>query len=178
MEILGIGPLELFFILIIALIFLGPNDMVKAGRTLGRFLRKVVTSPTWHAVQQTSRDLRTLPNKLMRDAGMEEDFEEMKQLGRDLNKEAEMLRSIQNPLREASDQIKQETKVSSPGLSAWTTPAAAIPAVDSLQETSPTEFDQDVVPPAPESTTTGPVEAHDAAPDTGPTQPPTEPNPT
>ena len=34
MEILGIGPLELFFILIIALIVLGPNDMVKAGRIL------------------------------------------------------------------------------------------------------------------------------------------------
>ena len=72
MEILGIGPLELFFILIVALIVLGPNDMVKTGRMLGRWLRKVVTSPGWQTVQQTSRDLRYLPNKLMREAGLEE----------------------------------------------------------------------------------------------------------
>ena len=40
MEILGIGPLELIFILLIALIVLGPGDMVKTGRTIGRFLIK------------------------------------------------------------------------------------------------------------------------------------------
>ncbi len=72
MEILGIGPLELFFILIIALIVLGPNDMVKAGRTLGRLMRGIVTSPTWQMIQRTSREFRYLPNKLMREAGIEE----------------------------------------------------------------------------------------------------------
>lgn len=78
MDILGIGPLELIFILIIALIVLGPKDMVKAGRTLGKFLRQVVTSPTWRAVTRTSSELRTLPNRLIRDAGLEEDFREIK----------------------------------------------------------------------------------------------------
>jgi uncharacterized protein YjiS (DUF1127 family) len=77
MDILGIGPLELIFILIIALIVLGPKDMVKAGRTLGKFLRQVVTSPTWRAVTRTSSELRTLPNRLIRDAGLEEDFREI-----------------------------------------------------------------------------------------------------
>lgn len=78
MDILGIGPLELIFILIIALIVLGPKDMVKSGRTLGKFLRRVVTSPTWRAVTRTSSELRTLPNKLIRDAGLEEDFRQIK----------------------------------------------------------------------------------------------------
>ncbi len=55
-------------ILVIALIVLGPNDMVKAGRTIGRFMRKVATSPTWQEV----RKIRYLPNKLMREAGLEE----------------------------------------------------------------------------------------------------------
>ena len=77
MDILGIGPLELIFILIIALIVLGPSDMVKAGRTIGKFLRQVVTSTTWRAVTRTSDELRTLPNKLIRDAGLEEDFKEI-----------------------------------------------------------------------------------------------------
>lgn len=72
MEILGIGPLELLFILIIALIVLGPNDMVKAGRTLGRLMRKVVTSPTWRTLQDASREMRSLPNRLIREAGIEE----------------------------------------------------------------------------------------------------------
>jgi Sec-independent protein translocase protein TatA len=78
MEILGVGPLEFFFILIIALIVLGPKDMVKAGRTIGQFMRKVVTSPTWRAVNQTSNELRRLPNRLMREAGIEENLKQIK----------------------------------------------------------------------------------------------------
>lgn len=72
MDILGVGPLELLFILLIALIILGPKEMVKAGQTIGRFLRKIVTSSSWMAVQQTSRELRNLPNKLIRDAGLDD----------------------------------------------------------------------------------------------------------
>lgn len=79
MDILGIGPLELLFIIIIALIVLGPSDMVKAGRTIGRFLRQVVTSSTWRAVTRTSDELRTLPNKLIREAGLEEDFKQIEE---------------------------------------------------------------------------------------------------
>ena len=35
MEILGIGPLELLFILILALIIFGPKEVEKAGQTVG-----------------------------------------------------------------------------------------------------------------------------------------------
>ncbi len=69
MEFLGIGPLELFFIVLIALIILGPQDMIKAGRTIGRILRKTVLSPSWMNVQ---RKVRSLPYELMREAGLEE----------------------------------------------------------------------------------------------------------
>lgn len=72
MEILGIGPSELIFIIIIALIVLGPRDMQKAGRTIGKWLRKVVTSDGWKLFQQTSREIQTLPNRLMREAALEE----------------------------------------------------------------------------------------------------------
>ena len=87
MEILGVGPLELLFILLIALIVLGPKDMVRAGRTLGRFMRKVVTSPTWHTIQRTSRELKDIPTKLIREAGLEDlnsQFSEIGQLKDDL----------------------------------------------------------------------------------------------
>ena len=71
MEILGIGPQELIFIVIIALIVLGPKDMQKAGRTIGQWLNKVVKSDGWKAFQQTSRELRNLPTTLMREANVD-----------------------------------------------------------------------------------------------------------
>ncbi len=71
MEILGIGPSELFFIIILALIILGPKDMQKAGKTVGRWLNNLVKSDGWKAFQQTLREIRNLPTKLMRDANLE-----------------------------------------------------------------------------------------------------------
>jgi Sec-independent protein translocase protein TatA len=79
MEILGIGMPELIFIVIIALIVLGPKDMQKAGKTIGKFLRDIVSSDGWKVFQQTSRELRTLPNRLMRDAN-----EEINKIGKDI----------------------------------------------------------------------------------------------
>ncbi len=113
MEILGIGPLELLFIILIALIVLGPNDMVKTGRTVGKFLRRIITSPGWRTVQQASRDIRYLPNKLIRDAGLEE-------LEEDLAQMKEMTRP--NGLQELDRDLKGwKTEISS-----WTTPPPLI----------------------------------------------------
>jgi Sec-independent protein translocase protein TatA len=104
MEILGVGPLELFLFLLIALIVLGPGDMVKAGRTLGRVLRKIVTSPEWRTIQKASRELRYLPNRLMREASIE-----------DLSKDLADINKI-------GGQIGNEVKKVENDLSSWTTP--------------------------------------------------------
>ena len=69
MEFLGIGPFELFFIVLLALIILGPKDMVKAGRAMGKFLRRTILSPEWMNIQKS---VRNLPNQLMREAGIDE----------------------------------------------------------------------------------------------------------
>jgi sec-independent protein translocase protein TatB len=82
MEFLGIGPSELLFIIIIALIVLGPKDMQKAGRTIGKWMRKIITSDGWKLFQQTSREIQTLPNRLMREAQLDE----LKDLQKDLKK--------------------------------------------------------------------------------------------
>jgi sec-independent protein translocase protein TatB len=71
MEILGIGWQELIFIVIIALIVLGPKDMQEAGRSLGRWLNQLVQSDGWKVFQKTSSELRNLPRNLMREANME-----------------------------------------------------------------------------------------------------------
>lgn len=111
MDILGIGPLELFFILLIALIVLGPNDIVKTGRSIGRFLRKLVTSPNWRTLQDASREIRNLPNRLMREAGVEEIKDELQpeKVKKDLG----------------LDEIKGEAEELKHDISAWTTPPEA-----------------------------------------------------
>jgi Sec-independent protein translocase protein TatA len=80
MEILGVGVPELIFVIIIALIVLGPKDMQKAGKTIGKWLRSIITSDGWKIFQQTSREIRTLPNKLIRDAN-----EEINKIGNEIN---------------------------------------------------------------------------------------------
>ncbi|MFH1906037.1 MAG: twin-arginine translocase TatA/TatE family subunit [Chloroflexota bacterium] len=72
MEFLGVGPLELLFIVFIALIILGPKDMEKTAKTIGKGLNQLVRSDTWKTVTEASRKLRTLPTELMREANLEE----------------------------------------------------------------------------------------------------------
>lgn len=71
MDIFGIGASELIFIILIAIIVLGPKDMQKAGRTIGRFLNQLMRSEGWKVFQRTSNELRNLPRNLMREANME-----------------------------------------------------------------------------------------------------------
>jgi len=77
MDFLGIGVPELFFVILIAIIVLGPKDMQKAGKTIGKWMRKVVMSPECQEIKNASNRIKTLPNQLMREASLE-DFEEYK----------------------------------------------------------------------------------------------------
>jgi sec-independent protein translocase protein TatB len=72
MEFLGVGPLELLVIVVIALLVLGPRDLAKTARSAGRFLNRMYHSEAWKTVNQASRDLRDLPNRLAREAALEE----------------------------------------------------------------------------------------------------------
>lgn len=105
MEILGIGPLELLFILLLAFIVLGPGDMEKTGRTIGRFLRSVVTSQWWSGFRNASKEIKQLPYTLMREASIEE-------VRQDLN---EFNKIIENPTITSPDNEESD-------LSAWTNP--------------------------------------------------------
>jgi len=77
MEILGIGPMEMFFIVVLALIILGPKDMMKAGRTIGKFLRDVTRSEYYQAFVSSSKEIRNLPTRLIREANLEEEITEV-----------------------------------------------------------------------------------------------------
>jgi len=72
MNIFGIGPLEIVFVLIIGILVLGPDGMIEAGRKLGRFMRSIIHSTWWKNVRQGVTEIQHLPQRLIREAELEE----------------------------------------------------------------------------------------------------------
>jgi len=97
MEILGVGAPELIFVIIIALIVLGPKDMQKAGKTIGRWLNQLIHSDGWKIFQKTSAEMRNLPTKLMREANLD-----MHTTEKDIRKAMDM-QTIEKDVRKAMD---------------------------------------------------------------------------
>ena len=72
MNIFGIGPLEIIFVLIIGILVLGPEGMIEAGRKLGKFISSIIRSTWWQNIRRGVNELQHLPHKLMREAELEE----------------------------------------------------------------------------------------------------------
>jgi Sec-independent protein translocase protein TatA len=72
MNIFGIGPLEIVFVLIIGILVLGPEGMIEAGRKLGKFLRSITRSSWWQNIREGVSEIQYLPQRLMREAELEE----------------------------------------------------------------------------------------------------------
>jgi len=62
--------------------------MVKAGADIGRFVRKVVKSPIWRTVVNSSREIKELPSKIVNEAGLNEDIKEFKKVSSEIQGEA------------------------------------------------------------------------------------------
>lgn len=126
MEFLGIGAPELIFILLIAIIVLGPKDMQKAGKTIGRWLNQLVRSDSWKALQQTSRELRKLPTTLMKEANVDwQETEQAIRKGLDTNLKRSVASTSdvrRSPSNEAENTIRP--------------PSASAPAADPGGESS------------------------------------------
>src|SRR4030043_267887 len=106
MDIFGIGPLEFIFIILVALIFLGPNDLAKTGRGIGRFLRQIVLSEEWRTIQAAGKEIQQLPTRLMREAGIDEVKQELGEI---------------DPRRVAAELQRDYSKWQQ-DMSAWVTP--------------------------------------------------------
>ena len=83
MEFLGIGPLELLLIFVLALILLGPKEMVGTARKAAEAIRKITRSDFWREAVDSSREIRQLPTQIMKDTGLDE---ELRKINRDLNR--------------------------------------------------------------------------------------------
>ncbi len=135
MDFLGIGMPELIFIVLIALIIIGPKDMEKTGRAIGRFLNNLIRSDGWQAFRQTSREVRNLPNRLMREANIEE----IQKLAKDpLNQNR-----IPSSSKQKSEQNDRYGVWSNPGAQ----PPRSIPeAAEAEKSISPPQIESDSQP--------------------------------
>lgn len=104
MDLLGVGPLELVFILLIIFLVLGPDDLAATGRKIGRFLNTARKSEFWQGVTEISKEVRSLPNTLMREAQLEET---KKELEKDLNEVRQVAEEFDV---DHAQQIQQELK--------------------------------------------------------------------
>lgn len=77
MNFLGVGPLELLILAVIALLVVGPKGMADLGRKAGRVIRQITRSPFWQDIVSTSRDINDLPGKLMREADLEDELKDL-----------------------------------------------------------------------------------------------------
>jgi Sec-independent protein translocase protein TatA len=99
MDFLGIGPAELIVILLVIILVIGPKDIGNTAKSLGRFLNRVFKSDEWRTITEASKTIRTLPNRLAREAELEE-LQEIKDTFEDAKKD----------LVEAKDEIDESTK--------------------------------------------------------------------
>ena len=72
MDFLGVGPLEFVLLLVIVFLVLGPDDLAATGKKIGRFLSTVRKSELWRGVNDVSKEIRSLPTTLMREAELED----------------------------------------------------------------------------------------------------------
>jgi Sec-independent protein translocase protein TatA len=102
MELLGIGLPEILAILLILFIVLGPQDLVKLGGTLGRAVRSFRQSGAFQSLQDASRQLRSLPETLARQAGLED------------------IKELQNEIKSEVQEQRKELDSLNKEFSAWT----------------------------------------------------------
>ena len=91
--------------------------------TIGTWLRGILMSDGWKVLQQTTRELRTLPNKLMRDAN-----EELNQIG--------------NEVRGASTPTSQRVRSPKEPSRSQPYPPESAPTTSHENETTPPETEQ------------------------------------
>lgn len=124
MDFLGIGPLELLMVLLLVILVFGPEDLAKAGKTIGRTLNKIVRSDGWRAVRDINKEMRDIPNRLVKEAELEETIKEVKEL-------SNVPKELESDLRDLDEHSSSDEKPSGKdleaGIKAWTTLPEASP---------------------------------------------------
>lgn len=84
MNVFGIGFPEILFILVIALIILGPKNLVKTSRDISSAIRKFATSDTWKSIINSTQEIRNIQEKIIDDTGLKESINTLRSSTRDI----------------------------------------------------------------------------------------------
>jgi sec-independent protein translocase protein TatB len=106
MEFLGVGPLELLFIVLIILLVVGPKDVAKIARTLGQWLNRLYKSPNYQFLRRASDEMRNLPARLAREAQLDDLKNTVGRMGREINEPAPKPYSAWVPSNAAETTVK------------------------------------------------------------------------
>lgn len=93
MNFLNIGIPEIFLLLVLALLVLGPEKLKQTLTELARKLNRLVRSDQWRAASGIYRDIRQYPSKILKEAQLEEVQKQLDELNRKTEQE---LRKIQS----------------------------------------------------------------------------------
>lgn len=96
--IFGIGFAELAIIGILVIVLIGPERTQEAAQKAGRALGKLLRSQWWSDFQSIQKNIRDLPNTLVRMAEIEELQEDLKQ----------SLNSIQTNIQSEAQELSEE----------------------------------------------------------------------
>lgn len=72
MDLLGVGPLELIFFVVLLLVLFGPKDLAQGARQLGTWINRVTRSEAFRAAQTMREEISTLPQRMVQEAHLDE----------------------------------------------------------------------------------------------------------
>jgi len=113
MKIFNLGISEIILIVILALIILGPGNMVKTAREIGAFIRKVTKSPYWQEIWATKRELTEIPKILAKEADLDATLKDLDKETRNIHSSvastmSDFIKEVDEPLREVDKELKAE----------------------------------------------------------------------
>ena len=88
MNILGVGIPELLVIFVVALIVLGPGNMVKTARQMSTGIKKLLSSDLWRSMVSSTKEIRNIQDQLIKETGLPESIKSLRQSTRVLTNPA------------------------------------------------------------------------------------------
>ena len=117
MKVFNFGISEIILIFILALIIMGPGNMVKTAREIGAFIRKVTKSPYWQEIWATKRELNEIPRILAKEANLDATLKDLDRETRELRSSvastmSDLIKEVDEPLKEVNKELKSQPVVS------------------------------------------------------------------
>ncbi len=116
MKFFNLGLAEIVLIVILALIILGPGNMVKTAREVGAFFRRITKSPYWQEVWATRRELNEIPKILAKEANLDETLKDLNRETKEMHSSVtssmvDFIKEVEEPLKKVDEDLKNEPPI-------------------------------------------------------------------